>query len=84
MKNGGPAFPMQFLGISRGQLSYEDTDNQEGMTLRDYFAAAAMSAIVGESSVVNEIGKRWPDELPQRISIAAFKIADAMLGARDK
>lgn len=70
MKNGGPAFPMQFLGVSRGQLSYEDTDNQEGMSLRDYFAAKAMSALA----------LRATDR--EAMAMSCYKMADAMLEAR--
>lgn len=68
------AFPMQFLGINHGALSYEDTENQEGMTLRDYFAAAAMQGLIS-----NQTGAQF--NLDPIIRDAYF-IADNMLEAR--
>lgn len=73
-KTGGAAFPasghpdMQFVA-------------QEGMTLRDYFAAKAMNAMISTiphpHSVMNEGGDEnyWLAKL-------AYKTADAMLKAR--
>lgn len=57
---GGPAFPSPALQTFK-----------EGMTLRDYFAAKAMQAIVSNGDVD-----------PQKISQASYIIADAMLKAR--
>ena len=49
--------------------------NQDGMTLRDYFAAKAMQGMLSENS-----GVRYPtDELVE----FAYKVADAMLKARE-
>lgn len=68
---GGPAFPVS-------ALVYNDDDGDpttiihDGMTLRDYFAAKAMQAIVSNGDVD-----------PQKISQASYIIADAMLKARD-
>jgi hypothetical protein len=56
---GGPAFPTH-LNLT------------QGMTLRDYFAAKAMQAIVSNGDVD-----------PQKISQASYIIADAMLKARE-
>ena len=58
---GGPAFPL--------------TDNDgakcnEGMTLRDYFAAKAMQAMAQKYSHEGDVSRN------------AYKIADAMLKAR--
>jgi hypothetical protein len=49
-------------------------DPQKGMTLRDYFAAKAMNALI----VVYADDKAIVDEYSQR----AYAIADAMLKAR--
>jgi len=57
---GGPAFP---LFAATGYA---------GMTLRDYFAAKAMQAVVSNGDVD-----------PQKISQASYIIADAMLKARE-
>lgn len=48
----------------------------EGMTLRDYFAGKAMQGIVSRE-VSNE-------NLIDRYAVGAYKMADAMLKARDK
>ena len=64
---GGPAFP----GLHPSEeCHYQDA----GMTLRDYFAAKAMAALV----VVYTDDKAIVDEYSQR----AYAIADAMMKAR--
>lgn len=75
----GPAFP--YSGVHKGSDMNYIIDSH-GMTLRDYFAAKAMAAIV----------RRWdghsfgggPDS-PQYKELAedAYFIADAMLKARE-
>ena len=64
---GGPAFP------TTKPLEHWGDPNQ-GMTLRDYFAAKAMAALV----VVYTDDKAIVDEYSQR----AYAIADAMMKAR--
>ncbi len=59
--NGGPAFPVQ--DASKWQA--------HGMTLRDYFAAKAMAAIVCLPT--------WPDSELDADAVLAYKMADAML-----
>jgi hypothetical protein len=49
---------------------YEPTA-EDGMTLRDYFAAATLSGSVGTTSAEN-------------VAYIAYKIADAMLAEREK
>jgi len=62
-----PAFPRPYSGTSQFA--------QEGMTLRDYFAAKAMQGMLSENS-----GIRYPtDELVD----FAYKVADAMMKARE-
>ena len=65
---GGPAFPTP---------RYERGDMYSlGMTLRDYFAAKAMQAIV--------TSKHCPKEFDGLIvSQAAYRVADGMLKARE-
>lgn len=68
--NGGPAFP----GVD--YISQYDKKNPEGMSLRDYFAAKAMHAILTTAN-------NFPDEnWPLYLSLDAYKLADAMLEAR--
>ena len=77
INDGGPAFPM-------GYHPEGNSADQFGMTLRDYFAAAALQAII--SSALSEGTKtmyniRKPDFL-ECLSLDAYAHADAMLKAR--
>jgi len=66
--NNQPAFP---IAIDLGNT----VRYQEGMTLRDYFAAKAMQGMLSENS-----GIRYPtDELAE----IAYMVADEMLKARE-
>lgn len=60
---GGPAFPAHHFDLAEGE---------HGMTLRDYFAAKAMQALIEKY-----------DESPVEISLEAYEIADAMLKERE-
>lgn len=84
INDGGPAFPEAGpRGMAVGG---------EGMSLRDYFAAKAMAALIAEP--VNEgyssSAWHWTDQLrmhtqmsgPDIIAHAAYMMADAMLKAR--
>ena len=67
--NGGPAFPNAAFGSSRNE--------QQGMTLRDYFAAKAME-------VDYTLAKNFTDpDWRYGIALDAYKMADAMLKARE-
>lgn len=65
-KTGGPAFP---VNTDVPLVMYEHS----GMTLRDYFAAKAMQAILSRTPAGAE-----------GVSEAAFIYADAMLKEREK
>jgi hypothetical protein len=60
---GGPAFPAP-AGVQH--------ITEQGMTLRDYFAAKAMQALIEKY-----------DESPVEISLEAYEFADAMLKQRE-
>jgi hypothetical protein len=50
--------------------------NEQGMTLRDYFAAKAMQALLSDSD--------WRQDMDIKdTALAAYKTADAMLKARE-
>ena len=67
MNTGGPAFPKTpFIEIGTPQ---------NGMTLRDYFAAKAMQGMLAE----NGGGARSNDDL----AVIAYALADSMLKARE-
>ena len=60
-KTGGPAFPVAI-------------DNQvldDGMTLRDFFAAKALQGLIANNNIN-----------AQQLAQASYKVADAMLEAR--
>lgn len=64
--NGGPAFPNQ---------------GYEGLTIRDYFAAKAISIIAPPTDYV---GVEATQDSYRKWSEKAYKMADAMLEARNK
>lgn len=69
IKDGGPVFPC----LERGGNGLDLT--HAGMTLRDYFAAKAMQGLLSDTQV-----KAAPDEFAEN----AYRMADAMLAAREK
>jgi hypothetical protein len=71
MNNKTPAFPSQSLG----QSGLPEDQLQEGMTLRDYFAAKAMLGIISNPTNYISYGRTETAKL-------AFKTADAMMEAR--
>lgn len=70
-KTGGPAFPGPYVD-SDGSL--EALWKQEGMSLRDYFAAKALQGLLASPNLTVQ----FDDALAQ----AAYKLSDAMLEAR--
>ena len=84
--NGGPAFPASYY-TDDGEFAKRD-----GMTLRDYFAAKAMHALIveppwgeGSSSTLLACTKDFcGDEPCGRFALAAYRMADAMLAERMK
>ena len=70
MNNGGPAFPRAI------HIPGEGTEILEGMTLRDYFAAKAMAAMLYDfPNMTNELNS---------VAETAYLAADAMLKAREE
>lgn len=87
-KNGWPAFPStQYAnGVS-------PTGHSPGMTLRDYFAAKAMQALISaqrnEDHTLNmefrlSEGLSYSGATRGRIAVSAYAMADAMLKEREK
>jgi hypothetical protein len=70
INDGGRAFPTQ------NGCRYD-----EGMSLRDYFAAAALQGILASGAH----GAAWMRSLPhgQTMGTFAYRAADEMLAARD-
>lgn len=77
MKNtGGPAFP------ELGNVGYNsDWQCEAGMTLRDYFAAKAIGVI---ELPTDYVGTKESEESYKRWAQKAYRMADAMLKAREE
>ena len=65
-----PAFPFPAYTYPNGEINH----GESGMTLRDYFAARAMAADMTDGIHEKDFG--WA-------AARAYKIADAMLKARE-
>ncbi len=85
-EHGGPAFPSSAMLTGAVRVQYK------GMTLRDYFAAQALPALINEpvpanaSMLAYDLAGRATckyDELADMYAQSAYKLADAMLRARD-
>lgn len=63
-KDGGPAFQT-------------DMQHYQGMTLRDYFAAKAMAAMIGTSAMP------WSSGCEDYVAVNAYAMADALLSERE-
>ena len=58
------------------------THKEEGMDLRDYFAAKAMQSLITNSETIEEIelaGAPFPDV----VAMMAYEVADKMMKARE-
>lgn len=71
--DGGPAFPTTPVRLRDGRM---DSDCYSGMSLRDYFAAKAMQAIIAAHGVGDS-----PDKAKAACQMA-YAYADGMLEAK--
>jgi hypothetical protein len=80
--DGGPAFPI----ITPDTASYEHVPVTPGMTLRDYFAAAAVPGLLPHNGGMPERDWAGIDEGmlsgEEIVALRAYKIADAMIHRR--
>jgi hypothetical protein len=72
MRHGGPAFPLELGG--------DYPDDKRGMTLRDYFAAAAVPGLMTQYWNSDRLG----DPTFASIAQEAYQLANAMLKERAK
>jgi hypothetical protein len=80
-KTGGPAFPRAGNEWSDG--SWVEAPAEDGMTLRDYFAAKAMQSIALDHVEQRYWGTEYGiDEMLTFTAERAYQQADAMLRAR--
>ena len=68
IKNGGPAFPVPEVWAGEQPIR----EGWNGMTLRDYFAAAAMQGIIARGGRANTVS----------VARLAYEQADDMLRAQ--
>ena len=85
---GGAAFPrpMGHNGMTHHE-EHEASEAQQGMTLRDYFAAKAMQAMItGGPNIIyrDATGNMVTDATPAFRAQCAYAEADAMLAERAK
>lgn len=70
--DGGPAFPRAAFGAPEtGMLNHE----QDGMSLRDYFAGQALAGLLANPDVNGEV---------HHFATDAYRCADAMLAERSR
>lgn len=86
--DGGPAFPYGKKTIrvdTYGGNETEEMDGmQEGMTLRDYFAAKAMQAAISDPERVNNVDSVHREGITKVMARMAYQMADAMMEAREE
>lgn len=78
-KDGGPAFPVETYGDGTGMQTGPVSGWETGMSLRDYFAAQAMPALVAK---MNISGDGISPVIARMVMTDAYIVADAMLEAR--
>ena len=82
--DGGPAFPKYWETTYVGQSPVKHA----GMSLRDYFAAAALQGLTSAPMEIQkalvESGEKCKLISTNSFALASFELADAMLEARDK
>lgn len=80
INNGGPAFPESDFVVGRSGKSLGFSHS--GMTLRDYFAAKAMQALIQRAPTGSSFGVSHKTT-NESYCLASYAIADAMLRARE-
>lgn len=80
--DGGPAFPVPDTYLPNGQVQY----GINGMSLRDYFAAKAMQAILSNTEFLSQLATKTKDGDTHTLTVAigAYEAADAMITARNR
>ena len=76
-ETGGPAFPCDNIHGEQGAWY-----NTAGMTLRDYFAAKAMQAVITDWLNTGDIFQ--DAEIPEVIARDCYLVADAMIKERNQ
>ena len=90
IETGGPAFPQVDTETVGSHGEYQDrVYSYGGMTLRDYFAAKALVGALANSDSGNGAMEptmmfvgRAPEQACELLATFAYRLADAMLAAR--
>ena len=75
LNDGGPAFP--------GTEENYRFEGNAGMSLRDYFAAKTLAAMISNTSRSVDLGVSYP-QTNLNFALASYAVADAMLAAREQ
>ncbi len=81
-EDGGPAFPRTGHEIDRFNSSVFDTLPQVGMTIRDFFAAAALTGLLSAETEDWNYDNGDGTNDCERAADAAYHFADAMIAHR--
>jgi len=73
--DGGPAYPLVYQSIVKEGGNIDTTYAATGLSVRDHFAAMAMQGFLGTTNAGIPVDA-------DKLAIASFAIADAMLRAR--
>lgn len=73
------AFPSHGLDVP---LHEADGPRHRGMSLRDYFAAAALQGMCADHVAMGKIAEKTGQQMDEMLARAAYHYADAMLRAR--
>ena len=79
---GGPAFPVH--PDMAAQLGCVPSSSDAGMTLRDYFAAKAMQGLIASPRLPLPAAHGASDVTDVMVADLSYKMADAMLKAREQ
>lgn len=81
--DGGPAFPTEKV-VNLGSGASR-TERSGGMSLRDYFAAQALAALLASPLTTSRAHEENPPgTMPTVMAHSAYMYADAMLKARSE
>lgn len=82
--DGGPAFPRPAVRIENSSGDVSWFDEQDGMSIRDYFASAALPAVMAARTALVVANLDGLDTSTQEsIAEECYELADALLLARD-
>ena len=88
-KDGGPAFPSDApTGLAAEQAAAfgRPLENHPGMSMRDYFAAAALQGLIASCAkeIIQKLDDKDAETHYELMASVAIAYADAMLAERDK